>query len=167
MAKEKKVPPISKELRQRVQAREERYLYTIGTDKRHDLLFAPYGISFPVFRTLAYLVLYPEGVAPSQIADKLQILRQTMTNIVDSLEKQGLVEREADPHDRRRIQVRLLPAGLELGEKLIRIEEDYAERIHRYITDEERATFYCLEKKMYEAKMSALNDILAEREVQQ
>lgn len=44
---------------------------------------------------------HPDGAAPSQIADDLMILRQSMTNIVDSLEKQSLVERSAHPNDRR------------------------------------------------------------------
>lgn len=89
-----------------------------------------------------------------------------MTNIVDALERQGLVERVGNPRDRRRIQVRLLPQGQALGEELLAIEEDYIRRIRKFISDEERASYYALEQKMYEAKTAALNEILAEREVQ-
>ena len=52
---------------------------------------------------------------PSQIADELMILRQSMTNILDALEKRGLVCREIDPGDRRRIRVQLLPEGETAG----------------------------------------------------
>lgn len=154
------------EIHTRNQNREATYLHTLETEKRHELLFAACGINFSSFRTIAYLLACPDGAAPSQIADDLLLLRQSMTNIVDALEHRGLVERVGNPRDRRRIQVRLLPQGQALGEELLAIEEDYIRRISKFISDEERASYYALEQKMYEAKTAALNEILAEREVQ-
>lgn len=152
-----------KEINARNQRRETTYLHTIETEKRHELLFVNYGINFAFFRTIAYLMAHPDGAAPSQIADDLLILRQSMTNIVDTMEGRGLVERLADPKDRRRIRVRLLPQGQALGTELLTLEEEYIRHIRKYISDEERASYYNLEQKMYAAKMAALNEILAER----
>lgn len=152
-----------KEINARNQRREAAYLHTMETEKRHELLFVDYGINFSFFRTITYLMAHPDGVAPSQIADDLLILRQSMTNIVDTMEGRGLVERLADPKDRRRIRVRLLPQGQVLGSELLAVEEDYIRHIGKYISDEERASYHNLEQKMYEAKMAALNEILAER----
>lgn len=155
---------ISEEARQRAIYRETSYRYTVETEKRHELLFSPYDVSFPVFRVLSYLLLNPENTTPSQIADDLMILRQSMTNILDGLEKRGLVCREIDPEDRRRIRVKLLPEGERLGVELLAVEDAYLVKMGKYISDDERQTFRALDKKMYEAKVAALNDILRERE---
>ena len=155
---------ISEEARQRAIYRETSYRYTAETEKRHELLFLPYDVSFPVFRVLSYLLLNPDNTPPSQIADDLMILRQSMTNILDGLEKRGLVCREIDPADRRRIRVKLLPAGEKLGVELLAVEDAFLVKMGKYISDEERQTFRVLDKKMYEAKVAALNDILRERE---
>ena len=49
------------------------------------------------------------------------------------------------------------------GAELLAVEEDYIRRISKYISNEERASYHELEQKMYEAKMAALSEILAER----
>ncbi len=162
--KAKKKELISEEARQRAIYRETSYRYSAETDKRHELLFAPYDVSFPVFRVLSYLVLNENGATPSQIADELMILRQSMTNILDTLEKRGLVCREIDPNDRRRIRVRLQPAGEALSAELLALEDSYLVKMGKYISDEERQAYRVLDKKMYDAKVAALNDILKERE---
>ena len=51
--KAKKKELISEEARQRAIYRETSYRYSAETDKRHELLFAPYDVSFPVFRVLS------------------------------------------------------------------------------------------------------------------
>lgn len=160
----KKTPiTISPETLAQVENRESSYLFTLETDKRHEKLFAPYGVSFSVFRTLSYLLCRPEGAAPSQIADDLMILRQSMTNILDGLESRGLVERLADPKDRRRLQVRLLDAGQELAAALLEEENAYSSRIYDYMGEDDLREYRRLERKMYEAKVAALRDILEER----
>lgn len=162
--KTKKKELISEEARQRAIYRETSYRYSAETDKRHELLFAPYDVSFSVFRVLSYLLLNEGGATPSQIADELMILRQSMTNILDALEKRELVCREIDPSDRRRIRVRLLPAGEALSVELLALEDSFLVKMGKYITDEERRAYRVLEKKMYDAKVAALSDILRERE---
>lgn len=164
--KDRKTPLISEDARQRAQYRETSYRYTEETEKRHELLFAPYDVSFPVFRVISYLLMYPENATPSQIADDLLILRQSMTNILDGLEKRALICRRTDSADRRRIRVELLPAGETLGVELLTLEDEFLVRMGSYVSDEERRSFHVLEKKMYDAKVAALGDILREREAE-
>ncbi len=154
--------PTEEQLR-RARAREDSYIYTVTTTRRHELLFEPYQISFQVFRTLSYLLGHPEGAMPSQIADHLLILRQTMTNVIDTIERRGLVERRPNPDDRRKVNICLLPKGYELAMTLLEIEEDYGRRLRKHVTEEEIAEFHRLEKKVYEAKVAELDCILAER----
>lgn len=155
---------LTDEQKEQARAREISHSHMLEADKRHEQLFAPYGVTFPVYRTLAYLMLHTEGAAPSEIADDLMILRQSMTGILDGLEKKELLQRTADPKDRRRLRVQLLPPGQELAAALILAEHAYSERIKAYMGDADLAEYHRLEQRMYEAKVAALNDVLAERE---
>lgn len=46
---------------------------------------------------------------PAELAEMAGVTRATMTGLVDTLEKDGFVRREADPHDRRAMLVHLTP----------------------------------------------------------
>ena len=65
--------------------------------------------------------------------------------------------------DRRRIRVKLLPEGEALSVELLALEDSFLVKMGKYISDDERQTYRALEKKMYNAKVSALGDILRER----
>jgi DNA-binding MarR family transcriptional regulator len=71
---------------------------------------APFGING---RQCAVLSAIDEQAPSSQhdIAQRMGIDRTTMVTLVDELEGKGLVERRADPRDRRKNVVGLTPAG--------------------------------------------------------
>ncbi len=52
------------------------------------------------------------ALAPSQIGERLIVTRATVTGVVDSLERRGLVERTPNPADRRSLLVEITPEGL-------------------------------------------------------
>jgi DNA-binding MarR family transcriptional regulator len=52
-----------------------------------------------------------EPLAQQQAATKLSVDRTTMVDLVDTLERKGMVERRSDPADRRRNLVHLTPQG--------------------------------------------------------
>ena len=67
------------------------------------------GITLPQYRLLA---LMSEGSsAGAVLADKLRVSRPTVTGIIDGLVVRGLVLREDDPQDRRRMRATMTPAG--------------------------------------------------------
>ena len=53
----------------------------------------------------------PVGLAPSELSRRLAVARRTATLYVDILTRQGWVERNAHPDDRRMVLARLTPAG--------------------------------------------------------
>lgn len=59
------------------------------------------------------------GYTPAELAEESGVTRATMTGLIDTLEKDGLVVRKADPEDRRAIQVCLTPQGRELIRKIL------------------------------------------------
>lgn len=96
-----------------------------------------HGVSYSAYRIIRLLRRYPDGIEPSVIADKLAILRQTVTNMVDDLQKDYLVERIPHPADRRRIYVKLTLDGIELANKLVEEMASVQNSVLSQFTDEE------------------------------
>ena len=89
-----------------------------------------------------------EALNPSFLAEKLNVTRATMTGLLDSLEKGNFIERVADSRDRRRIGVRLTPAGRQVLEKLL---PDYylnMARLTAGLSENERQTMLSLLSKI-------------------
>ncbi|MCM3567717.1 MarR family winged helix-turn-helix transcriptional regulator [Neobacillus mesonae] len=53
----------------------------------------------------------------SEISQVLKVTPPTVTQIVNILEKDGLVERTIDPKDRRAVKIKLTSAGMEAAQK--------------------------------------------------
>lgn len=68
---------------------------------------------------LGHLQVYPENREPAEIAHATRLPRQTMTFVLDTLEKQGLAVRQPHPTDRRRKTVHLTPTGHRRAKQII------------------------------------------------
>lgn len=92
---------------------------------RFELLF----IDYSVLRVLQ-LAPAPHTMSPSELSEV--VLRSTggMTQILDRLEGAGLIAREADPSDRRKVVVRLTEDGLRTA---TRASESYREERERVL----------------------------------
>lgn len=55
----------------------------------------------------------PQPRTPAELADLCGVTRATMTGLIDTLERDGLVTREPDPVDRRMMSVKLTARGHE------------------------------------------------------
>lgn len=69
--------------------------------QRADQILNPLELSFARYEVLVVLYFNPEPVSLSFVASALQLHQATVTGLVDKLEKQGLLERRANPRDRR------------------------------------------------------------------
>ncbi len=78
----------------------------------------PRGITWGQLRALRTLARCDGAVRMSELADRLGIARRSTTSVVDELVERGLVERRADPTDRRAVDVAVTPAGFELLDDL-------------------------------------------------
>jgi DNA-binding MarR family transcriptional regulator len=75
--------------------------------------FAGSDFTLEDFKTLHALMVqpYPTEATPAQLADTTGVTRAAMTSRLDRLVSAGLVTREVDPIDRRRVVVRPTAAG--------------------------------------------------------
>jgi len=87
---------------------------------------------------------------PAELAEKAGVTRATMTGLIDTLERDGLVKREPDPEDRRRMLVQLTSLG---HSTLMTILPGHFQRITglmRTLSESERKTLVRLLDKVAE-----------------
>ena len=88
----------------------------------------PLGLTFARFETLRLLAFTRAGELPmGKIGERLMVHPTSVTNSVDRLEADGLVERRAHPDDRRATLAAITPAGRSLVERATKLldEIDY------------------------------------------
>jgi DNA-binding MarR family transcriptional regulator len=74
------------------------------------------GVTYPQY--LVLLVLWErDGLAVSEIGERLFLDSGTLTPLLKRLEAQGLVDRKRDPADDRRVLIRLTDAGRTLKQQ--------------------------------------------------
>jgi len=103
------------------------------------------GQSSARMEALAAIMNSPWPSSQIDIAKRLRIEGPTMTRMLDTLEADGLVERIADPSDRRSKHLRLTPAGEAVLEEVFGIVDGLRQRL---ITG------------LDAAQIDALNDVL-------
>ena len=151
-----------RELLELHERREQTFSVTLRGQRRHAILFEPYNVSHTEYRVLA-LLFFSHGCEPSVIADKLMILRQTMTKVVDSLETKGYAVRTVHPYDRRKLFINLLPEGKRIARELLCLESDYIDRVDSQFTQEELDAYHALAGRIQHARESVMQEILEER----
>jgi DNA-binding MarR family transcriptional regulator len=88
-----------------------------------DAHFQAQGVSQGRFTVL--MLLYDKtcgrthALTPAQLADQAGVTRATMTGLVDTLERDGMVTRKPDPTDRRMLSVELTAHGVAFLERLL------------------------------------------------
>lgn len=90
----------------------------------------------------------------SELAAKANVSRATMTGLLDTLEKNGLLSRVPDPHDRRASNVKISPKGEKLLRKVQPLIARWAEEILSPLTREEREELVRLLRKTQHAFLS-------------
>jgi DNA-binding MarR family transcriptional regulator len=76
------------------------------------------GVTFSQFQHLRHL-WDDNGLTQAELSRRIGIETPSSTSVLDSLDKAGLVRRERQPTDRRKINVYLTPAGKALREPLM------------------------------------------------
>ena len=77
-------------------------------------VLAAHGHDLPLSQARVFQRVAPEGSRMSELAQAAQLSKQTLTSIVDQLERAGYVERRPDPADARARIVTITDKGREL-----------------------------------------------------
>lgn len=98
------------------------------------------GLSLAKFGVLAKLAEAGEPLALGCLADRCSCVRSNMTQLVDRLEGDKLVERVDDPNDRRSIKAALTPEGRSRYEDGVRLLDETEREVFARLADPERTT---------------------------
>jgi DNA-binding MarR family transcriptional regulator len=112
-----------------------RLLHAIRRGQR--MRFGDRDLSGPRIRLLA-AVAEARPVRMGDLADRLGLTARTITTLVDALEQDGLVERQADPTDRRATLIDMTPMGHRYNDHISSGLSDMAEQIVGPLGAEER-----------------------------
>lgn len=102
--------------------------------------FSHYGITPAQFYVMS-VVWEKDGVKFKDLAKSLEMDGSTLTSILDRLERQDLVERRADPEDRRSLLIFLKEKAKQNILEISSLAETLNQEIKERFTDEEFATF--------------------------
>jgi len=112
------------ELSEQVAAIEQLMLRVAWLEQRRfaqDL--SDFGLTVPQFFVLRSILLRGQQRTMGALADDTLQCSATMTGIVDRLVRMGFVTRQRDDRDRRRVLVKLTPAGSKVLQKVRRSRE--------------------------------------------
>lgn len=90
----------------------------------------------------------PGPLTPAELADAAGVTRATMTGLIDTLERDGFVKREADPNDRRMMPVKLTSKGRKLLEDILPGHFRLMSTIMQPLSEVERKTLVRLLNKI-------------------
>lgn len=111
---------------------------------------APFGLDVWSFDVLGALRRQgePFAMTPTELRRTTILTSGAMTNRIDRLEARGLVQRAADPNDRRGIQVHLTAKGLELIDEAVVARLQSADQLVSRLNADERAQLADLLRKL-------------------
>lgn len=98
-----------------------RQLYQVGA--KADALIARvarrYRLSHAALNALAVIEAAGGPVPAGQVSTQMHISTATMTSVLDTLERNGYIQRQPDPADRRRVLVDVTPAAQALLDEVL------------------------------------------------
>jgi DNA-binding MarR family transcriptional regulator len=97
-----------------------------------------FATTLPRFDLMAQLDRYREGLKMNELSRMLMVTGGNVTAIVDQLEKEALVERLAEPADRRAFRIRLTRAGEKTFTEMARAHEQWVVELLAGLSRRER-----------------------------
>ncbi len=99
---------------------------------------APWGLAPHQVRALRVVARHGD-IRPGELAQHLRVAPRSVTDVVDSLEERGLVQRRPDPTDRRATVLTLTDDGRALVAKVEKARKSDAHAYFERLTDDDRA----------------------------
>jgi DNA-binding MarR family transcriptional regulator len=101
------------------------YATSLAMTKLYKPQLAPLGLTYPQY--LVLLVLWEtDDQIVSALGERLSLDSGTLTPLLKRLESNGLLQRQRDARDERRVRVRLTPSGLAMRSRAMAIPQQIA-----------------------------------------
>jgi MarR family transcriptional regulator, transcriptional regulator for hemolysin len=107
----------------------------------YDQFMKPLGVTRAQWWVLAYLSRH-DGMMQTQLADVLEVGKASLGDVIESLERNGWVERRPDPTDKRAKRVYLAKPAQVLIKRMTTMEDDFNSQILAELDPAERGELY-------------------------
>ena len=114
-----------------------------------------FATTLPRFDLMAQLERHPEGLKMNALSRLLMVTGGNITAIVDQLAKEGLVERLAEPGDRRAFCIRMTRAGRRTFAEMARGHEEWVVGLLAGLTRKEHEELLKLLAKLKSSAVEA------------
>lgn len=94
-----------------------------------------YGLSHAALNALAVIEGAGGPLPTGEVTARMHITTGTTTTVLDTLERKGLVQRIADPEDRRRVLVDVTPAAQEVLDRMLPEVQQLAPSVMRALDE--------------------------------
>jgi DNA-binding MarR family transcriptional regulator len=108
-------------------------------ETRVDARLAPVGLSLPKLAALRALVAAGDALPLGHLAERLACVKSNVTQLVERLEADGLVQRALDPTDRRSRLAAITEAGRRAYDEGVRIQREAEQDLLGTLTTDEAA----------------------------
>jgi DNA-binding MarR family transcriptional regulator len=115
-----------------------------------------FGMSLSRFDLLAQLDGTQTGLRMGELSERLMVTTGNITGLTDELEADGLVERIADPSNRRANFVRMTPRGRKAFRAAAKANEEWIEEFFSTLTPSDKASMFDLLGKQKDFVVSRL-----------
>src|SRR6185369_10364218 len=110
-----------------------------AVEERLDSVLAQVGLSLAKFKVLSRLAEAGEPLPLGSLAEHCSCVRSNMTQLVDRLEAEKLVERVNDPSDRRSVRAILTAAGRERQVEGVEVLREAEKEVFARLSEDDRA----------------------------
>lgn len=100
-----------------------------GHDQHCKSLLTEYGLRASDMVVLMFFATHPECHTAQTICDSQMIAKSLVSASVDAMVSRGLLHRETDPADRRRMRLTLQPEAQEIIDKMNALTRQFTERL--------------------------------------
>jgi DNA-binding MarR family transcriptional regulator len=106
--------------------------------------FRSHDLTGPSFNVLSILAGAGEPLSPHELGERLLVTRGTVTGLLDTLEKQGLVRRVPHPSDRRMLLIELTDSARTLLDEVCHELFPAQAEMMAALSEREKETLVCL-----------------------
>jgi len=88
------------------------------------------------------------GLVLSELGERMLVSRANITGLVDRLERDGLVYREADPQDRRSLRAKITPKAVSLLQRVAPVHGEFTAGVLSALDRRDKETLIELLEKL-------------------
>lgn len=113
-----------------------------------------FAATLPRFDLMSQLRRNPKGMRMVELSRRLMVTNGNITAITDQLEKEGLVQRTVDPHNRSAFLIKATPLGRKAFDAMAKEHQRWLVRLFGGLTEEEKQILFELlgKHKIYLAR---------------